>query len=244
LSSTKLKNAPLREVILELHWECIADSTGFFSDLGYDLAQGKLALELKEEFPLHRKLIPEGIKVFGVPMHQYWTGEFKWPVIQHGQGMLTINEVGVNYEWNIFKSLIDKTLDRVIRSYEGVIKFNNVKLQYIDAFDIGNEIDPLEFVKQNLQTEITTKYNLPGSPKSFNIQQGFEILDGATMILNIANAVNNENQNLSIICTTTVEFNGQLEQKLIREWVDKAHTSTSNMFKDMLNPEFYASLDK
>lgn len=70
MSSTKLKNAPLKEVIFELFWDCSIDGTGLQIDEGFDLAQGVFSNQLKSDFPVHKKLIPENIpfKVFGAPI--------------------------------------------------------------------------------------------------------------------------------------------------------------------------------
>lgn len=245
MSSEKLKNAPLKEVIFELHWECDMDNVGNPYDAGFDLAQGKFAERIKTEFPVHKKLIPEGapIKVFGAPMHQYWKGELNWPVIQHGQGMIAVNEVEYGYEWeNAFKPLVITSIKNIIASYEDDLLFNSVKLQYIDAWDLEG-ISPSYFIAKNLQTEILNGYELPGKLRSLNIQQNFELSDESTLSLNIANGVNNKNQQPSVIWTTTVEKQSKMNVDDVVAWLESAHTTASSMFKKMLNPNFYASLD-
>jgi uncharacterized protein (TIGR04255 family) len=246
MSSAKLKNAPLKEVIFELHWECTTDNNGVPYDAGFDLSQGKFAEKLKSTYPLHRKLIPEGalVKLFGVPMHQYWKGEFIWPVVQHGQGMIAVNEVEQGYEWEFsYKPVVVETIHQLIASYEEELSFNRTKLQYIDAWDL-NGVSPTEFIAHHLQTEISNAYDLPGHLKSINIQQNFELQDGSIMSLNIANGINNQNQQPSVIWTTTVERQSKMSMDEVVAWLESAHTATSSMFKKMLNPEFYASLDR
>jgi uncharacterized protein (TIGR04255 family) len=152
MSSQKLKYAPLKEVIFEIHWDSNIDGLGMHVDNGFDLAQGKFSEKIKPNFPLHKKLIPEGapIKIFGTPMHQYWTAEFKWPVIQHGPGMMAINEVEVGYEWkNSFKPLIIENVGKLVTSYDVPLKINKIKLQYVDAWDVENE-NTVDFLKLNL----------------------------------------------------------------------------------------------
>jgi len=242
----KLKNAPLKEVVFELHWECSIDNSGAQLDIGFDLAQGKFADKLKSDFPLHRKLIPDGMpfKIFGAPLHQYWRGEFQWPVIQHGQGMIAVNEVEQSYSWETsYKPLILETIKKLMDSYEEPHKFNKVKLQYIDAWDMTG-LEPINFMVKNLQTEIVSNYPLPGILKDFNVQQSFELSDASIMNLNISNGVNNQNQKQSVVWTTTVEKQSSMSSEQISTWVDNAHLATSNMFKQMLNPEFYASLNR
>jgi uncharacterized protein (TIGR04255 family) len=246
MSSVKLKNSPLKEVIFELHWECPIDSGGNPYDAGFDLAQGKFAERLKPEFPVHKKLIPDGapVKIFGAPMHQYWKSEFNWPVIQHGQGMIAVNEVEFGYEWeNSYKPLLKQSINHLVVCYEDDLLFVRAKLQYIDAWDL-NGINPTDFIAQNLQTEIRNGYDLPGALRSINIQQSFALSDGSIMSLNIANGLNNKNQQPSIIWTTTVENHSKMKVQEVEVWLENAHTATSNMFKKMLNPDFYASLDR
>ncbi len=246
MSAAKLKKAPLKEVIFELHWECDIDTSGVQVDKGFDLAQGKFADKLKSEFPLHRKLIPDGIpfRIIGMPLHQYWKGESVWPVIQHGQGMMAVNEVEEGYVWTEgFKPMVEKTIKLLIDSYENVPNFNKTRLIYVDAWDI-DEGEPIDFMIKNLQTNIITDYPHPGKRKEFNIRQTFEIFDSSTMIINISNGTNNSNQKKSVISTTTVERQFPLNIDQIVPWLDMAHTETSTSFKQMLNPTFYASLDR
>ena len=196
MSKAKLKNAPLKEVIFELHWECSMKFPGMQIDTGYDLAQGKFAERLKPDFPVHKQLIPDGIplKPFGVPLQQYWKRELTWPVIQHGQGMIAVNEVEQGYVWeNSYKSLVLKAIEQIIECYEEKLIFNRVKLQYIDAWDLDDN-SPFEFIEQNLQTKITAPYQKPGRLRNINILQVFELEDKTSMQLNITNGINNQNQ--------------------------------------------------
>lgn len=245
MSKAKLKIAPLKEVIFELHWFGSFDTLGTPMDEGFDLAQGIFAIKLKEDYPLHKKLLPDGapIRIFGGPLHQYWKGEFKWPVIQHGMGLLAINEVETGYEWEAtFKPTVLKTIGMLAASYEDPRKFNKAKLIYVDAWDLDGD-DPKNFMEKNLRTSFASNYPTPGKLKNFNILQIFELEDGSTMQLTIADGINNKNQKPSIVWTTTVEKKCNLEIEEITEWLEYAHSAASNMFKEMLNPEFYASLD-
>ena len=246
MSATKLKNAPLKEVIFELHWGWVSDPAGLKSDPGYDLAQGKFAEKIKSDFVLHRRLLPDPVSsvVFGVPIHQYWSGELKWPVIQHGKGIMTINQTDQDYVWEKqYKPLVINTIRSLIDSYSEHPNFNKVKLQYIDAFDLDG-IDPVEFLRINLQTEITTNYKLPGVLTNISIFQRC-LLDGdSIMSLNIADGINTKNGKQSVLWTTTVEKKGPMKYEDIEAWLEEAHTYTSDFFKKMLDPEFYASLDR
>lgn len=238
MSVEKLKNTPLLEVIFELRWDDGVVISGAPNDVGFDLAQGKFDGKIKPEFPLHRKLV----RVFFGPEHQYWKGEFKWPVIQHGQGMMAVNDIGQNYEWVNYKPLVLNSINKLIESYENELSFKNAKLQYINSWDLdGNDF--LGFVEKNLQTRILTDYRAPGSLKGFSMQQTFQLEDLSLMNLNIANGVNNQNQKKTIVETTTVQKLTSLSLTEIEIWMEKAHSAASEIFKKMLTTEFYATFD-
>jgi uncharacterized protein (TIGR04255 family) len=232
MSKNKLKNAPLKEVIFELHWESTLDDNGNPYDPGYNLAQGKFADRVNSEFPVYKKLILDEMpfNVFGAAMHQYWKGEFTWPVIQHGQGILAVNEVEYGYEWaNGYKPLLIKSINDLQASYEDKLSFNVVKLQYIDAWDL-NGMDPSEFIAKNLQTEIHNNYDLSGKARSFNIEQNFELNDDTLMSLKISTGINNINQQPSVIWTTTVEKKSKMIIEDVTFWLESAQRTTSMMF--------------
>ncbi len=247
MSEAKLKNAPLKEVVFELFWECPISNEGIQQDYGFDLAQGRFADKLKNQFPTHKKLIPDNAKlrVFGAPLHQYWKGELIWPVVQHGRGMIAVNETEKNYKWkDSFENLVFETVKKIIESYDRKLSFNKVKLQYIDAVDVDQE-SPYEFMSTKLQTSINTKYQNPGELTGMNIQQTFKILDDSLMTINIANGINNQNGKSSVIWTTSVERKSKsMQYEDIKAWTIQAHNETSKTFKNMLNKDYYASLDK
>jgi len=246
MSSKKLKRAPLKEVIFELRWEGSVDSPGMQVDKGFDLAQGKFASKQEMDFPVYKKLLPDNapFKIFGSPLNQFWKGELKWPVIQHGQGVLAINDVEANYIWeDKFYPMIESTLKNLIESYNDPLKFTSVKLHYIDAWDT-EEVQPIDFMRDNLQTDILNKYKISGKLRDFNIQQGFELDDGSILSLSISSGINNQSKKNSVIWNTVVEKMGKIGKDDIIPWLILAHTHTSVMFKNMLNPDFYASLDR
>jgi uncharacterized protein (TIGR04255 family) len=246
MSNTKLKNAPLKEVIFELFWNCSIDGTGMQVDEGFDLAQGIFSNKLKSQFPVHRKLIPENIpfKVFGAPIHQYWKGQMQWPVVQHGQGMIAINETEKGYVWEeTFKPTIITIIKQLVESYDRKLTFNKCRLQYINAWELIDQ-EPINFVRENLQTQISTEYPTPGIHSGFNIQSTFQLEQETQMALTITNGINNQNQNKSVIWTTLVEKNSKMHREDVINWIGFAHDHTSAIFKQILNPDFYASLDQ
>jgi hypothetical protein len=93
MSEQKLKNAPLKEVIFELFWEGTTQPNELPQDPGFENAVGKFQERLLSVAPVQKRLYPTSapLKVFHMPIFQYWKGELKWPVIQHGPGMMSIH---------------------------------------------------------------------------------------------------------------------------------------------------------
>lgn len=245
MSESKLKNAPLKEVIFELHWDLAVEDSGIPSDPGFALAQGKFAEKLKSEFPIHKKLIPDNIPLtlFKVPIHQYWKSELTWPVVQHGQGMISVNDTDENYEWENFKPLITSVVDKLVASYDGILSFNRLKLQYVDAWDVGSS-DGVQFRNQNLQTEVITAYPIRGKLQNFTIYHSFELENSSLLKLSISNGLNNQTNENSVIWKTSVELPNINPSVELESWLEFAHNETSKMFKEMLNKDFYERLDQ
>jgi len=116
---SKLPNAPLQEVILEVKWELSLDqSTKTFIDPGFELALGKFHNSLVENFPFAKTKVPHQIPIQMLGHQtklQFWTGENVWPVVQLGPGILAINDTDKNYEWaKTFYPLVQKALSSLL----------------------------------------------------------------------------------------------------------------------------------
>lgn len=241
--NNKLKNAPLKEVILEINWEENVDEFGNKFDLGFELAQGKFSEIIKPYFPIHKKLYNSNqLPFYGIPVHQYWTDELEWPVIQHGQGILTINQTEEKYTWADFKKLILMTIDFLKTSYENNITINRISLEYLDAFDM-NDIDSLSFIESNLQTSIKTKYDLPGKLANIKINRNYIQNDGTHLNINISDAINNStNKDAVIMLTSAIKENADVNENFENN-LEELHNLCSGVFKTILDKDYYGSLN-
>jgi uncharacterized protein (TIGR04255 family) len=241
--NNKLKNAPLKEVILEINWEENVDEFGNKFDLGFELAQGKFSEIIKPHFPIHKKLYNSNQQpIYGIPIHQYWTDELEWPVIQHGQGILTINQTEEKYTWTDFKKLILMTINFLKNSYENNITINRISLEYLDAFDM-NDFNSSSFIENNLQTSIKTKYDLPGKLSNIKINRNYIQKDGTHLNINISDAVNNStNKDAVIMLTSAIKENADVNQDFENNLED-LHNLCSKVFKTILDKNYYGSLN-
>jgi uncharacterized protein (TIGR04255 family) len=247
MGKPKLKNAPLQEVIFELRW-LLAVENGILHDPEYQLAQGLFASKIKEDFPVKKMLIPQGRSSGsfpGLPSYQFWKDELTWPVVQFGEGILTVNDTEKNYVWaDNFLPCIKKALEILGQSYENFPVITFVKLEYIDAvqYDV-DKYDLVDFVAENLNTTLVRNYPIQGKQKGLNIVQTFDLENNSVLKLNIQNGVYNKTGAPAVIWSTSVESVFDFEKNDIVNWLDFAHQITSDSFVKMLKPDFYASFD-
>ncbi len=246
MSEQKLKNAPLKEVIFELFWEGTTQPNELPQDSGFENAVGKFQERLWSVAPVQKRLYPVSapLKVFQMPIFQYWKGELKWPVIQHGPGVMSIHETETNYIWSShFQPLIKDILEKLLDSYGGNLLFSRVSLRYIDAFDVEeNQLN--DFVSKNLGMKLEVAYPKPGREEGFGFLQQYRLDDQSLLQLQVNSGANNATGRPAIVWVTTVEKRGRISKEEILSWLNAAHDHCSHIFKTMLNPEFYASLDQ
>jgi uncharacterized protein (TIGR04255 family) len=238
----KLNKAPLQEVVFELRWEGKIENSNLF-DEGYDLAVGILHHKLKESFPIHKKIYQDSVTVFGLPMHQYWKGEQNWPVVQHGPCILAINDIEENYIWEeSFKPLIFKSINNLKESYSVSLNFNQLSLQYIDAFK--NLKDIVEFTKENFNINLETSIEGFTTTDQFSYYKNFILNSNSVLHLTLATANTStvEPSFDSLMITINYIYTGEFTFDNIDEIIEDAHNSTSLFFKKLLKKEYYASL--
>ncbi|MFT5780256.1 MAG: hypothetical protein ACI837_003217 [Crocinitomicaceae bacterium] len=242
-NNRKLPNAPLQEVIFELLWEIDFDQLGNPVDQDYELAQGLFADKVRKDFPLRRRTMPEGapIKIYPKTIHQFWKDHNVWPVVQLGPGILAVNETEHNYDWSSkFYPLIKKQIKNLEGSYGKELVYKNSSLRYIDAVEIS-EIDRqsiLKYVNSKFNFSISNNFDLPGSVSHVNLTQTFDV-DKDTKLSLIVNDGINKFKKPAIIWQTHIISNSRKNKEEIVSWVNKAHDLTSNLFKNIVNKDFY-----
>jgi len=244
---SRLRNAPLQEVIFEVRWELEVDErTNHMMDKGFDLAAGALRQILKKEFPeVVRKLpadMPPQLYQFQ-PVFQFWSGASIWPVIQLGPGILTVNEVDINYDWDSrYFPLVQRVIDWVREAYNMSLKINFVSLKYIDSVDISDyELSNWkDFVNKNLTFNFTNQFDTDSRLNNFSFNQVFEIDYKSKLHLSISNGKNKQNEELLIWQSAVVSDNEESIRDLLN-WISFAHTKTSELFRKITKKEFYGS---
>ncbi len=240
----KLPRAPLQEVIFEAHWELETDATtGQAVDKGFALALGVFAQALSEKgFVVVKRLVPEGIPPEALahkPIFQFRHGEDRWPVVQLGCGIVTVNDTEQNYEWeSAFKPLVEQVLETLTMSYRKDFTFSHLNVRYIDAVDIEEQTDIREFIKNNLQIHIEQGFPVQGRLSNLSLNQSYSTDNDSHIHLAVATGINAE-QRPALLWQTAVQRITEIASEDVSSWLDFAHATTSHLFRTMLTQKFY-----
>jgi len=239
-----LKNKPLVEAIFELRWELQSIKTGINIDPHYKLLIGRLYDRVCKEYPFHEQLptanIPEEMVSY-VVQHRFRKGENKWPLIQIGPGIMTVNDTE-GYVWEDFGERTLKAVEALFKAYPDAkenLKINRLLLRYIDAihFDFENE-DIFVFLKENLKTEIHLYEKLfenttvEKRASQLDLRFSFPIQSPEGVIY-LRFAKGKKNEIPALIWETMVEITGKDAQKIqsqIEQWLNEAHDLTDDWF--------------
>ena len=155
-----LKNKPLVEAIFELRWDLQEPAPGMRIDPHYKLLIGRIYDRVKDEYPFHEQLptatMPDEIAGY-VVQHRFRKSEEKWPLIQIGPGIITLNDTE-GYVWEDFEKRIVHLINALFEAYPDAknnLKVNGLLLRYIDAiaFDFEKD-DVFSFLKEQLKMDI------------------------------------------------------------------------------------------
>lgn len=243
----KLPKAPLQEVILEIKWEMQVDSSsGFLTDPGFQLALGKFHQSIQKNFPLNIQKFPNDIPIHILgqqALYQFWKARDEWPVIQIGPGFLAINEIEKSYNWETgFYPLIEDILEKLHQAYQGNIPFNSFALRYIDAVKVSDYgfTDWPSFFKKHINFDFSNAFNADGNVSGFSFDQTFN-LEGNTSMKVIFSSGNNQQGELMFFWQIVVQENVTFEKDFLLLRIQKAHSLTSEKFKDICKEDFYGS---
>jgi len=243
-----LKNKPLVEAIFELRWELQEPASGMKIDPHYKILIGRIYDRVKDEYPFHEQLptaaIPDEIAGY-IVQHRFRKDKDKWPLIQIGPGIITLNDTG-GYIWEDFEKRLYHILKVLFDAYpdaETNLKINWALLRYIDAVDFNYEENNIfSFLSSNLKICIDIYEKLFEETGVGNLPLGFDLRfsfpatkpKGAVHLRFVRGKRKNED---ALIWETQVQSVGEYAPKTkeqIRTWVTDAHTLTDDWFFKMI----------
>jgi uncharacterized protein (TIGR04255 family) len=158
MGTVTYKKAPLVELIAEVQWPVqvlnLPGSQPIVSgrSADFDIWFQQLTNIVREQgFHELERLIPyEGSILAGKPLYRYRLASERFPIIQFGHGIFTVNAGPPNYQsWSTFRPRVEDALKALVNSKPSSVKlegFTRASLRYIDAFDEGLRAGTSNFV--------------------------------------------------------------------------------------------------
>lgn len=256
MPETVLRKKPLVEAIFEFRWELQAPPNGVAAPPGakvdphYVVFLGRIYEKVNREYPYHESLPTANMPaplVAHVIQHRFRKAEGSWPLIQVGQGIITLNDTE-GYVWKDFRRRINRVLNGLYASYpaQDRLKPAALILRYIDAieFDFDAE-DILEFFGTHMnfhlgfQGGILKGAGAGKKPAGFDIKLAFPVADPKGM-LQVAFKRGKKHDRDALIWETVVQATGNglpKDKEGVSSWANKAHKLTHDWFFKLIEGE-------
>jgi uncharacterized protein (TIGR04255 family) len=238
-----LNNAPLVEALFEVKWQLKEIQPGFLGDPHYTLLIGSLYNKLRNRYPYHQALpaavIPSEM-IAGMVQHRFRTGKEKWPLIQLGPGLFTVNHT-TDYGWQDFEQRIVEGVNALFEVHPNPqeLKIQNLVLRYINAiaYDFVQE-NVFEFLSQQLKTDVSLHTPLfegtsvDQKPLGFDLRFTFRCAEPKG-IINLRFSRGKKEQKDAVIWETILETHTHDVPELpteLENWLDEAHAVIEDWF--------------
>ncbi|GAB6073292.1 hypothetical protein JCM14244_16690 [Venenivibrio stagnispumantis] len=257
----KLSKQPLVEVAFELYWGNKNKGDLYF-DPNYRLIIGALYERIKEKFPEFETLPTVNIPIEALPsgskivQYRFWSKNRKWPVVQVGPNILTVNMNKEYEKWENFKPLVLKVVNNFFSIYPDKenLFIDNLALKYLDAFpfDFIND-NVLEFLKKKLHVNIGIDFGeeerrnrFPENPISVECKLEYFLNEpkGLLGVHFFKGLIENKKESLFIESHVESLQMSNIEPNIesISNWLDKAHEMTDFIFSSIIRGELEEEL--
>ena len=255
----KLSKQPLIEVVFEFHW---GNKDSFPFDPNYRLMVGAIYEHIRDRFPEFETLPTVNIPEEALPpnskiiQYRFWTKNKKWPVVQLGPGILTVN-MNKDYEkWENFKPIIIDVVDKFLTVYPVREKLfiHRLILKYLDAFTfdfLNNNI--LDFLKDKLHVSISIdfeeeerKERFSLNPLNLDLKLEYSLNDpeGLLGVRFLKALLENKEESLVMESYVISSERPSVEPttESVTKWLDKAHDMTDFIFSNLIRGELEEEL--
>ncbi len=248
----ELTHKPLVEAILDIKF-ILDGENGNLTDPYYQLLPGKFHDKVKDNFPYYEQMpavkIPPEFAAYQI-QHRFRAGKEKWPLVQFGPGVLTLNETK-SYNWDSFQKNIELVVDAYsdVSTQKQSLKIQSIVLRYVDFIEIDTDVNILSFIKNELKTTVLFDSILQGSwdidnPLSVDMNFTFnlESLPGA---LQLRLAKGNANGISGLVLETAIQSKDKdvpLSLLEIKQWVEDAHEIAHDWFFKLIDGALHERL--
>ena len=241
-----LSNKPLIEAIFELRWQLPSDR----ADTNYPLFVGRLYDRVESEYLVHKPLptsmIPQEVAKY-VVQHQFRVGNDRWPLIQVGPGVVTLNDTE-GYTWQDFGQRAKSLVSAIFQAYPkpDELRIASLLLRYLDAFEFtyANE-DMLKYLSDKLKVAVSFPLQLfegvrvVKQPKGLNLLAAFPLeKPKGTITIKFGSGTHADRP--SLIMETAVRSEAPDLPRMpdgFEEWIEAAHKLTDDWFFKFIEGE-------
>lgn len=251
---SQIENAPLIETIFEIRWGEIPPNTFNFSNEEKTLLAGIISSNASHGGYTFRESIAGVPPVPYQVTHRFRREPDTWPCLQTGLGIFTVNQLGKDYDWDIFRGDIENALEIFSKSNESNIipTINNAKiiLRYQDAFypDSSESIDSYLLNHFNLSTKLPESFfssdDIEKNIQHVNFKFEVPLVNNHGVIaITITNAI--INQTPGLLVDTIVQSNIQnisndgFNILKVMEWLEKSHDIQRHTFTTIIKESAY-----
>ena len=246
-----LTKPPILEAIFEMRWDLApVPNTQVRRDPAYPLLYGRLYDRFKKEYTVVEDLPSVQAHPDASPYmvrHRMRKAADKWPLVQVGPGVITVNE-GKEYSW-------DKFREEIIRFFEAFTDFypastfplNIIKteLRFINGIEIQEGENPLQFLSEKLHTKIEMDSALFAPNKVLPIPEGISLNAGfkteqpqGQVMLGIGSGeIMDKSAMLQQMLLQSIGENAPQDLGTLDPWLDGMHKIAKNWFETLCRGE-------
>jgi len=240
-----LPKKPLIEAIFEFRWQ-IRNEEG---DPHYTLFLGRLYDRVQKQYPFHESLPTAMIPLpaaGNVIQHRFRVNKGKWPLIQIGPGIVTINDTE-SYIWQDFGQRAKSIIKAVFEAYPEPDQLNTASLvlRYLDGFELDQNEDMFNYLSTKLKStvllppQLFENTDVSRSPKILNIMASFPVAKPKGDIL-VRFGSGRHNDRPALIMETAVHSDSPDLPRMpegFERWVEDAHKLTDDWFFTFIEGE-------
>ena len=100
-----------------------------------------------------------------------------------------------------------------------------------------------DFVSEHINFQFNNDFDTRGELTALNFEQSFSLDELGYLNLNFSSGQNDKKEDI-FIWQTAVSMQGSISENEVLAWLNKAHDTTSALFKEICKKEFYGSFSK
>jgi uncharacterized protein (TIGR04255 family) len=265
--AANLSNKPLIEAICEIQWQFDGQPLKHGSYTGFEtippidpchrMTLGLFYNQLKDDYPYHEALptamLPDEMLGRTV-QHRFRVKKDKWPLVQIGPGVLSINDTET-YKWDDFKKRAVSAVDNLFQAHPEADKITvtSLSLRYVNAIKMDYlKEDIYAFLKTkmgitlDLPTQLFREVNgaeISPFPVSFTWQSSYRSnTPEGNVTVGFATG-QKDGTDPAIIWEIQVQsLQSQIPNKTNKDfgkWIDSAHNITDDWFFKLIQGDLY-----